>query len=86
MRRALLLFCACGLFYGLVATTPARALIEKIMNQCSGKLCPFFRTGCDSDGWVKGGGATRYFNSQFLLPKGADFEKGGGKDLCCCKN
>jgi hypothetical protein len=80
MRRAWLLSCACGLFFGLVATTPAGALIEKIMNQCSGKLCPFFRASIViPDGWVEDRGATRYFNSQFLLPKGADFEKAAAK-------
>lgn len=79
MRRALVLVCAGGLFAGLMAT-PARATIEKIMNQCHGKLCPFFRASIViPDGWVEDKDATRYFNSQFLLPKGIDFEKAGAK-------
>src|SRR5476651_2288479 len=79
MRRALVLVCAGGLFAGLMAT-PARATIEKIMNQCNGKLCPFFRASIViPDGWVEDRDATRYFNSQFLLPKGTDFEKATAK-------
>jgi hypothetical protein len=80
MRRALILFCACCLFGGLIATTPAGATIEKILNQCSGKLCPFFRASIViPDGWVEDRDSTRYFNAQFLLPKGAGFEKADAK-------
>jgi hypothetical protein len=80
MRRALVLFCAGSLFAVLIATTPAGATIEKIMNQCNGKLCPFFRASIViPDGWVEDGESTRYFNSQFLLPKGTDFEKADAK-------
>jgi hypothetical protein len=79
MRRALVLVCAGGLFAGLMAT-PARATVEKIMNQCHGKLCPFFRASIViPDGWVEDEDATRYFNSQFLLPKGVEFEKAPAK-------
>jgi hypothetical protein len=80
MRRAFALFYACGLFAGLVAATPAGAMIEKIMNQCNGKLCPFFRASIViPDGWVEDRDSTRYFNSQFLLPRGADFDKAAAK-------
>lgn len=80
MRRSLVLFCACCLFAGLIATTPAGATIEKIMNQCNGKLCPFFRASITiPDGWVEDRDATCHFNSQFLLPKGTDFEKAAAK-------
>jgi hypothetical protein len=80
MRRALMLVCAGGLFAGLMATAPAGATIEKIMNQCHGKLCPFFRASIViPDGWVEDKDATSYFNSQFLLPKGRDFEKAPAK-------
>jgi hypothetical protein len=80
MRRDLVLFCASSLFAGLIATTPAGATIEKIMNQCNGKLCPFFRASIViPDGWVEDRDSTRYFNSQFLLPKGTDFEKAAAK-------
>jgi hypothetical protein len=85
MRRSLVLFCACSLFAGLIVTMPAGATIEKIMNLCNGKMCPFFRASIViPDGWVEDRDSTRYFNSQFLLPKGTDFEKGGCKDLGCC--
>ena len=68
--------CAAALFAGLLAVTPAGATIEKIMNQCDGKLCPFFRASIEiPDGWVEDKDATRHFNSQFLLPKGIDFDK-----------
>lgn len=80
MRRGLVFFCACCLFAGLIATTPAGATIKKIMNQCNGKLCPFFRASIViPDGWVEDKDSTRYFNSQFLLPRGADFEKAAAK-------
>jgi hypothetical protein len=80
MRRSLMLFCACSLFAGLIATMPAGATIEKIMNLCDGKMCPFFRASIViPDGWVEDRDATRYFNSQFLLPKGTDFEKAAAK-------
>jgi hypothetical protein len=80
MRRALVLFCAGGLVAGLIASAPAEATIEKIMNQCNGKLCPFFRASIViPDGWVEDRDATRYFNSQFLLPKGTNFEKAAAK-------
>jgi len=79
MRRSLVLFCACSLFVGLMAA-PARATIEKIMNQCNGKLCPFFRASIViPDGWVEDSDATRHFNAQFLLPKSTDFEKAAAK-------
>src|SRR5258705_13689078 len=80
MRRPLVLFCGCRPFAGLIATTPAGATIEKIMNQCNGKMGPFFRASTViPDGWVEDRDATRYFNSQFLLPKGTDFEKAAAK-------
>jgi hypothetical protein len=80
MRRALVLVCAGGLFAGLMATSPAGATIEKFMNQCDGKMCAFFRASIAiPDGWVEDKEATRYFNSQFLLPKGVDFEKAPAK-------
>jgi hypothetical protein len=80
MRRALVPFCVFGLFASLIATTPAGATIEKIMNQCNGKLCPFFRASIViPDGWVEDRDATHHFNSQFLLPQGAGFEKAAAK-------
>jgi hypothetical protein len=80
MRRALVLICAGGLFASLIATTPAGATVEKFMNQCDGKMCAFFRASIViPDGWVEDREATRYFNSQFLLPKGTDFEKAAAK-------
>jgi hypothetical protein len=80
MRRiSLLAACAAAIFTSLLAA-PASATIEKIMNQCDGKLCPFFRASIViPDGWVEDKESTRYFNSQFLLPKGADFDKANAK-------
>jgi len=50
------------------------------MNQCDHKLCPFFRASITvPDGWVEDKGATRYFNSQFLLPDGVDFDRAQAK-------
>jgi hypothetical protein len=61
MRRISLVYlCAAVIFAGLLATAPAGATIEKIMNQCDGKLCPFFRASIViPDGWVEDKGATR---------------------------
>jgi hypothetical protein len=68
--------CAVMALAAMSAMTPANATIEKIMNQCDGKLCPFFRASVViPDGWVEDEVSTRHFNSQFLLPKGVDFEK-----------
>ena len=56
--------CAVMALAGMCAMTPANATIEKIMNQCDGKLCPFFRASIViPDGWVEDKGATRHFNS-----------------------
>jgi hypothetical protein len=72
--------CIALVLAGMCAMTPAKATIEKIMNQCDGKLCPFFRASIViPDGWVEDRGATRHFNSQFLLPQGVDFEKSAVK-------
>lgn len=72
-----------GAIFGLmalVAASPARAEIEKILNRCDQKLCPFFRASITvPDGWVEDQEATRYFNSQFLLPKGLDFDAAQAK-------
>jgi hypothetical protein len=68
------------LLIGLSAAMPAKAEIEKFMNQCDGKMCAFFRASITiPDGWVEDKEATKYFNSQFLLPKGLDFEKAPAK-------
>jgi hypothetical protein len=67
-------------FICLFAAAPAKAEIEKFMNQCDGKMCAFFRASITiPDGWVEDKEATKYFNSQFLLPKGMDFEKAQAK-------
>ncbi|HEY4142348.1 MAG TPA: hypothetical protein VGM57_13095 [Pseudolabrys sp.] len=67
---------------GLVvaAVIPAHAEIEKIMRQCDGKLCPFFRAPITvPDGWEENAEATRELGVQMLLPKGQDFEKAPAK-------
>ena len=67
-------------FACLLAATPATAEIEKILNPCEQKLCVFFRASIViPDGWVEDRDATRYFNSQFLLPKGVDFDHAQAK-------
>jgi hypothetical protein len=72
--------CAVMALAAMSAMTPASATIEKIMNQCDGKLCPFYRASIViPDGWVEDKDATRHFNSQFLLPRDVDFEKSAVK-------
>ena len=59
---------------------PARAEIEKFMNQCDGKLCAFFRASITiPDGWVEDKEATVCFKAQMLLPKGVEFDKAPAK-------
>jgi len=62
-------------FVGLLSALPASAEIQKFMNPCDRKMCAFFRASITlPDGWVEDKEATKYFNSQFLLPKGVDFD------------
>lgn len=57
-------------FVSLLSALPANAEIKKFMNQCDQKMCAFFRASITvPDGWVEDKEATKYFNSQFLLPK-----------------
>jgi len=50
------------------------------MHLCDQKICPFFRASITPpDGWVEDGEATRYFNAQFLLPKGVEFDAAPAK-------
>ena len=65
---------------GLSAAMPAKAEIEKFMNQCDGKLCAFFRVSITvPDGWVEDKEATDYFKVQMLLPKNVEFGKAPAK-------
>ena len=65
---------------GVALAIPAHAEIEKFMNQCDGKLCPFFRASITlPDGWVEDKEASDYFKVQMLLPKGVEFEKAPAK-------
>jgi hypothetical protein len=65
---------------GLLTATPATAEIDKFMNPCDGKMCAFFRASITiPEGWVEDKEATKYFNSQFLLPKGVEFDKAPAK-------
>jgi hypothetical protein len=65
---------------GLLLALPAHAEIEKFMNLCDHKMCGFFRASITlPDGWVEDKEATKYFNSQFLLPKGIDFDNAKAK-------
>jgi hypothetical protein len=71
---------AAFVFAGVLGAAPAAAEIEKILNPCDQKLCPFFRASIViPDGWVEDREATRYFNSQFLLPKDVDFDHAQAK-------
>jgi hypothetical protein len=73
-------FLAICSFAGLVLAQPANAEIEKFMNPCDHKICAFFRASITVPvGWVEDKEATRYFNSQFLLPSGVDFDRAQAK-------
>jgi hypothetical protein len=64
----------------MTAAVPARADIEKFMNQCDGKLCPFFRASITiPEGWEENAEATRELGVQMLVPKGQDFEDAPAK-------
>ncbi|MCK9914510.1 hypothetical protein MXD81_35670 [Microbacteriaceae bacterium K1510] len=59
---------------------PAHAEVQKIMHQCNGKLCPFFRALITApEGWVEDKEATRYFKIVMLLPQGQDFDRAPAK-------
>ena len=65
---------------GLFTVAPARAEVEKFMQQCDGKLCAFFRTSVTiPGGWVEDKEATDYFKVQMLLPEGVEFDKAPAK-------
>jgi len=67
-------------FASVFAAAPATAEIAKFMNPCDGKMCAFFRASIVTpDGWVEDKDSTKYFNAQFLLPKGVDFDKAQAK-------
>jgi len=67
-------------FVGLLFALPAHAEIEKFMHLCDQKLCPSFRASITPpDGWVEDSEATRYFNAQFLLPQGVEFDDAPAK-------
>jgi len=73
-------FAALFAFAGILLASPAHAEIEKFMNQCDHKICAFFRASITlPDGWVEDAEATEYFNSQFLLPKGVEFDAAPAK-------
>jgi len=67
-------------FVGLLLPLPGNSEIQKFMNPCDQKMCAFFRASITlPDGWVEDKEATKYFNSQFLLPKGVDFDSAQAK-------
>ena len=67
-------------FAGFLLALPAHAEIEKFMNPCDNKICAFFRASITlPDGWVEDKESTEYFNSQFLLPKGVEFDAAPAK-------
>ncbi len=79
MARAFSCLIAAALL-GLSAAMPAKAEIEKFMNQCDGKLCAFFRVSITvPDGWVEDKEATDYFRVQMLLPQNVEFDKAPAK-------
>src|SRR5438270_628575 len=73
-------YIAGGLVACLIAVSPAKAEIEKFMQQCDGKLCALFRASITvPDGWVEDKEASNYFKAQMLLPTNIDFEKAPAK-------
>jgi hypothetical protein len=59
---------------------PAKAEIEKFMNDCDGKLCAFFRASLTiPEGWVEDKEASSALGVQMLLPKGQAFENAPAK-------
>lgn len=77
MRLAVRVIAALAL---LAAALPARAEVQKFMNSCDGKLCPFFRASVTPpEGWVEDKEATDYFKAVMFLPKGVAFDKAPAK-------
>jgi hypothetical protein len=75
-RVAAIAVAAASLFCGV----PARSEIEKLLLQCEGKICPFFRASVTApDGWVEDKEATNYFKAVFMLPSGKSFDDAQAK-------
>jgi len=73
-------FGATLVFAGLLVASASKAEIEKFMQQCDGRLCPFSRASIAiPEGWIEDKEAGNYFKAQMLLPKGLDFEKAPAK-------
>src|SRR5262245_908756 len=62
----------------ILAVAPARAEVEKIMQVCDGKLCPFFRASFTSpDGWVEDKENSRKMGVVIFVPRGQTFHSAG---------
>lgn len=58
----------------LVAAGAAQAEVQKFMNTCDGKLCPYYQLMLTPpDGWVIDPEATKARKVQIIVPKGKNF-------------
>jgi hypothetical protein len=73
VRRALV--GAVLLAAGLAASSPAPALVEKVMTVCSGQLCPFFRPSfAVPEGWWEDGKTGLRLGVRLFVPLGETFD------------
>jgi hypothetical protein len=64
----------------IVAATPARGEVEKLLKRCDAGLCPFFRASIAvPEGWAEDTEATEHFGALMLLPRGFEFERASAK-------
>jgi hypothetical protein len=64
-----------GVLAGLAASSPAPALVEKVMTVCSGQLCPFFRpVFAVPDGWWEDGKTGLRLGVRLFVPVGETFD------------
>jgi hypothetical protein len=70
---------AAAMWVAALASAPAAAEVEKIMQVCDGnKLCAFFRASfVPPDGWIEDKESTRKMGAVIFVPRGQTFHSAG---------
>jgi hypothetical protein len=66
---------ALAVLAGLAVSSPAPALVEKVMTVCSGQLCPFYRPSfAVPEGWWEDGKTGLRLGVRLFVPAGETFD------------